>query len=184
MKRTLIAALLSASVGAGVATAQESVFGNQEDQDYAALVWAVMEQAKLAGDGAIMSFPYEGIEPHGLMLETFYTDATIEGHTGELIVKKNYGPEGVSADEVLMDPKKHLGSYTIMFRREAGYDSDNQDWFWAKYLPDGSLDQNPAGRLLAGRVAKGADAGCIACHVNAGGDDYVFTSDAGAMMDK
>jgi hypothetical protein len=33
---------------------------------------------------------------------------------------------------------------------------------------------------LAGRVAKGADAGCIACH--SGEDDYLFTTDAIAMM--
>jgi hypothetical protein len=64
-----------------------------------------------------------------------------------------------------------------MFRREAGYDEDNQNWFWAKFLPDGTLDKNPKGMMLAGQVAKGADVGCIACHSNAGGDDYVFTAD-------
>ena len=79
-----------------------------------------------------------------------------------------------------MDPAKHLGAITVMFRREAGYDDDNQDWFWAKFLPDGSLDKNAMGGALAGRVAKGADAGCIACH--SGVDDYVFTSDAITMM--
>ena len=43
-------------------------------------------------------------------------------------------------------------------------------------LPDGTLDQNPAGMQLAGRVAKGADAGCIACH--SGSDNYLFTNAA------
>ena len=34
---------------------------------------------------------------------------------------------------------------------------------------------------LAGRVAKGADKGCIACHSNEA--DYIFTTDAiGTMM--
>ncbi len=47
-----------------------------------------------------------------------------------------------------------------------------------KYLPDGALDKNPKGMSLAGRVGKGADAGCIACHLGAGGEDYVFTTDA------
>jgi hypothetical protein len=75
-----------------------------------------------------------------------------------------------------MDPSKHLGAVTVMFKREDGYDADNQNWFWAKYLPDGSLDKNPKGMQLAGRVAKGADAGCIACHSTAEGDDYLFTS--------
>jgi hypothetical protein len=35
----------------------------------------------------------------------------------------------------------------------------------------------PDGMQLAGRVAKGADEGCIACHTGAAGDDYVFTFD-------
>ncbi|MGE4609922.1 MAG: hypothetical protein AAED33_00695 [Paracoccaceae bacterium] len=91
-------------------------------------------------------------------------------------MKRNYGPEGVTEDQVLMDPAKNLGAITVMFRREAGYDGDNQDWFWVKYLPDDSLDKNAKGGSLAGRVAKGMDAGCIACH--SAEDDYVFTSDA------
>ncbi|RMD48443.1 MAG: hypothetical protein D6832_03940, partial [Alphaproteobacteria bacterium] len=82
------------------------------------------------------------------------------------------------ADAVLAEPEKHLGAITVMFRREKGYDPDNQDWFWVKYRPDGSLDKNPKGMMLAGRVAKGADKGCIACHSGAGGDDYIFTTDA------
>ena len=61
--------------------------------------------------------------------------------------------------------------------KRPGYDPDNKDWFWAKYLPDGSLDKNPAGMQLAGMVAKGKPAGCIACHTAAPGGDMVFTSD-------
>ena len=164
---------------AGSAGAQE--FGTEADATYADLLWQVMEASKLVGDGAIMATPYEGGPPHGVMLETFYTKATIDGHTGDLIVKRNYGPEGVSADEVLADPAGHLGAVTVMFRREAGYDADNQDWFWVKYLPDGTLDKTPNGASMAGRVAKGGETGCIACH--SGVDDYVFTSDhISAMM--
>ncbi len=77
---------------------------------------------------------------------------------------------------MLADPGKHLGAITVMFRREAGYDEDNQNWFWVKYLPDGSLDKNAKGMALAGMVAKGADVGCIACH--SGDEDYLFTTDA------
>ena len=62
-----------------------------------------------------------------------------------------------------------------MYKRP-GYDPENQDWFWVKYLPDGALDKNPAGMSLAGRVAKGADQGCIACH--SGEEDYLFTTNA------
>ncbi len=160
------------------ATAQE--FGTEADANYAALLWSVMEEGRLVGDNALFGFPYEGTDPHGALLETFYSDATIDGHTGTLVVKRNYGPAGVEIDQVIADPAGHLGAVTVMFRREAGYDADNQDWFWVKFLPDGTLDKNPKGMSLAGRVAKGADAGCIACH--SGEDDYLFTTDAIAMM--
>ncbi len=160
------------------ASAQE--FGTEADANYAAFLWAVMEEGRLVGDSALYGYPYEGGEPHGALLETFYTEATIGGHTGTLVVKRNYGPAEVEVDEVIGDPAGHLGAITVMFQREAGYDADNQNWFWVKYLPDGTLDKNPKGMSLAGRVAKGADAGCIACH--SGEDDYIFTSDAVATM--
>ena len=176
MKRSLTAAIAALTLGGAVsALAQDAAFGTDEDADYAATLWDMMVEMKLVGDGAIMALPYEGTEPHGMMLETFYTTASVDGHEGALVVKRNYGPEGVSADEVLADPAGHLGAVTIMFQREEGYDPDNANWFWAKYLPDGALDKNPNDMRLAGRVAKGADQGCIACH--SGEADYLFTSD-------
>ena len=176
MKKTLLATALVLGASMGAANAQMAPFGTEHDQAYAALIWEAMVAANLAGDNMIRTVPYEGVDPHGKMLETFYTTATIDGHTGNLIVKRNYGPEGVDADTVLMDPGKHLGAITVMFQREDGYDPDNQNWFWVKFLPDGSLDKNPKGMALAGMVAKGADVGCIACHSQV--DDYIFTTDA------
>lgn len=177
MKTQLAAGFVIAALGAGTAMAQDMQFGGEGDVGYAAQLWSAMADAKMVGDGAVRSFPYEGVAPHGMMLETFYSEASVDGHTGTLIVKRNYGPEGVTVDQVLADPGKHLGAVTVMFRREGGYDDDNGNWFWAKYLPDGSLDKNPKGMSLAGRVAKGMDMGCIACHSAAPGEDYVFTSD-------
>lgn len=177
MSIKLTVATAAVTIAAGAALAQDAPAGTDADADYAALIWEVMQAEKLVGDGMIMAFPYDGTEPHGMMLETFYTSADIEGHSGTLIVKRNYGPEGVSVDEVLGNPGEHLGAVTIMFRREAGYDDENANWFYAKYLPDGTLDQNPAGMRLAGRVGKDADAGCIPCHAGAA-PDYVFTTDA------
>ncbi len=180
MRSTILGCVTAAVIAlGGSAGAQDNMmpFGTDVEVAYAAELWGALNDAKMVGDGMIRTFPYEGIAPHGMMLETFYTEATIGGHTGTLIVKRNYGPEGVEEDAVLMDPAKHLGAITVMFKREAGYDADNNDWFWAKYLPDGSLDKNPKGMQLAGRVAKGKPKGCIACHSGAPGDDYVFTSD-------
>lgn len=179
MKHPILAAAILglglATAGATSAPAQNAPFGSDADAAYAAKIWAAMEDQALAGTGMIHAFPYDGVAPHGMMLETFYSSAMIDGHSGDLIVKRNYGPEGVRSDEVLADPMKHLGAITVMYRREAGFDDDNQNWFWVKFLPDGSLDKNPKGMRLAGRVAKGADQGCIACH--SGEDDYIFTTD-------
>ena len=179
MRWTIIAA--AAALAATGALAQE--FGGEEDRDYAAQLWQAMSDRNFIGEDAVMAFPYEGTDPHGMMLETFYTDATVGDHTGALVIKRNYGPEGVTVDQVLGSPGEHLGAVTIMYRREQGYDPETNNWFWAKYLPDGALDQNPNGVPLAGRVAKnaggeGQHAGCIGCHQGAGGDDYLFTTDA------
>lgn len=148
-------------------------FGSQEDQDYAVQLWEIMQERDLAGDGAIQAFPYPGTDPHGMMLETFYTDATVDDHTGTLVIKRNYGPEGVTVDEVLGSRDEHLAAVTIMFRRAEDYAPESGNWFWVKYLPDGSLDQAPDGTPIAGMAQ-----GCISCHSSAEGGDYLFTTDA------
>lgn len=165
-------------LGATTALGQMAPFGNEEDVDYAAALWAAMENANMAGPDAIRTLPYQGVEPHGFVLETFFTTATIDGYAGDLVIKRNYGPAGVEVDAVMADPNKYLGSVTVMFKREAGYDAENQDWFYAKYLPDGTLDRNPKDMALAGRVAKGAPQGCIACHGSAPGGDFLYVTDA------
>jgi hypothetical protein len=175
--RAIIAAALAA-VALPAAAQDQAPAGTQADRDYAALLWDVMTAEGLAGAGRIQALPYPGIAPHGLMLETFYTRAQVDGRSGTLVVKRNYGPEGVTEDEVLADPAGHLGSVTVMFRRAEGYAPEAGDWFWAKYLPDGTLDTNPAGMALAGRVGLGGEQGCIPCHAQAGGDDWLYTTDA------
>ncbi|WP_146585097.1 hypothetical protein [Puniceibacterium confluentis] len=177
MKKGICATLAAAMLAAGPGLAQDAVFGSEPDVAYAALLWNAMQDRGLVGDGAIMAFPYAGTDPHGMMLETFYLTAEIEDHLGALVVKRNYGPAGVTVDEVLGDPAGHLGAVTVMFQREPGYDDDTGNWFYAKYLPDGTLDRSPNDMALAGLVGKGADAGCIACHQGAG-PDYLFTTDA------
>lgn len=177
MKTIATAAVASLLLIYGPAQAQEEMpFGSEDDIAYAEALWEEMEAQRLAGPEMLVSLPYMGTEPHGMMLETFYTQGSVDGHTGDLVVKRNYGPAGVTADEVLSNPQDHLGAYTIMFRREDGYDPDNMNWFWARYTADGSVAENPMGMALAGRVAAGSDRGCIACHQGAP-DDMIFTSD-------
>lgn len=157
--------------------ADKAPFGGPNSVEYAKSLWTELEKAKLVGDNPIHSNFYPGFEPHGFALEVFDTEITVGDHTGRVVVKRNYGPEGVLPEDVSNNPAGHLGAVTVMFRREAGYDEDNKNWFWAKYLPNGDLDKNPKDMQLAGRVAKGADVGCIACHSAAPGGDYLYVTD-------
>jgi len=153
-------------------------FGGAVHIGYAERLWGAMRDAGLAGGRAIQAVPYEGQHPHGAVLQTLVDEHfTLDGHTGVLLIKRNYGGEGISRDKVANDPDAWLKSVTVMYRREAGYDPDNANWFWAKYKPDGALATNPKGMPLAGRVAKGMDQGCIACHSGAPGNDLVFNND-------
>ena len=105
---------------------------------------------------------------------------TVYGVTGAVIVKKNYTADGVTVDSVSNDPMQQH-DVTVMFHSEAGYDPDNNNWFWAKLSSEGTVLVGPPGPL-AGRVFKGMDAGCIACHSNAPGGDMVFINDHHGMM--
>ena len=145
--------------------------GNEPDIAYAKKLWEVSIAKKFAGPDRIITLPYRGHDPHGLLLENFYGSAVIDGHKGTLIMKTNYGPEGVTVDQVLANPNRHLGAYTLMFQREAGYDPKNGDWFWAEYGPDGKLLDALVNKPLAGRVGL-----CIDCHQAADGDDMMFMS--------
>lgn len=165
----LTGVLMSAQVSA-------QPFGTPSDTAYAAQLWQALVAANLAGAGAMQSKAYPGQHPHGAVLQNWESTVSVDGQDGAVIVKRNYGGEGVSVQAVAESPDQFLDSVTVMFKR-AGYDPDNNDWFWAKYLPDGSLDKNPKGMQLAGRVAKGAAQGCIACHSAAPGGDMVFTND-------
>jgi hypothetical protein len=142
--------------------------------NYSKDLWAAMAKAGLSGSGAKADTPYKGQAPHGAILEAITSEVTVGGHKGKVIVKRNYGGKGVSIDSVKGDRAKFLKAITVMFKREAGYDKDNNDWFWVKYKPDGSLHTNPKGMMLAGRVMKGKDKGCIACHSTVKDNDYLF----------
>jgi len=170
--------IISTVIGLGLPFfALAAPFGNDVDIADAKNVWQASLDAGFVGDNTIVTRPYKGAPPHGMILELMEKKVTIDGVTGALVVKKNYGGNGLTVDDVINAPKKYLKAVTIQFKREAGYDAENKDWFYAKYLPDGSLDKNPKDMKLAGRVAKGAPTGCIACHKAAPGGDFIFNHD-------
>ena len=157
-------------------------FGLADDVDYAGALWRAMVTARLVGPDETKLEPFfGGAKPHGEILELAHQNLEVNGHTGFIVVKKNYSGAGVSEEAVARDRARYLTDITVMFQREANYDPDNQNWFWVKYKPGGSLHAREVGGEivpLAGRIAKGKpgeeNGGCIYCHASAGGRDYIF----------
>ncbi len=168
------AGVIAVGLTMGTAHSQMKPCCDDASVNYSKDLWSALEKAGLAGSGAKADKPYKGQAPHGAILETIHSNVSVGGHKGKVVVKRNYAGDGVSIDTVMGNRSKFLGSVTVMFKREKGYDADNNDWFWAKYKPDGSLATNPKGMMLAGRVMKGADKGCIACHSGVKDKDYLF----------
>ena len=173
-----IAVLVAMFIAIGTINAQtdQQWFGGESDIAFASDLWAALLQARLAGEDAINNEPYIGIHPHGAILESSIDTITVKGVTGTVVTKHSYRGNDVSIEAVAADRAAFLEDITVMFQRESGYDTANQNWFWAKYNADGSLGATPNGIQLAGRIAKGKPKGCIACHKKAEGDDYLFVN--------
>ena len=101
--------------------------------------------------------------PHGALVKT-YMNRVAAGNSdtlphGSIIIKENF-----TAD-------KTLAAVTLMYRYK-DYNPDANDWYWAKYNPDGSVATMGNGSIIAGKAQ-----GCIDCHAGAGGGDYSFFND-------
>jgi hypothetical protein len=100
---------------------------------------------------------YPGTSPHGAFLKLYLNEVAYEAAKGNnpmpagaILVKENYGED-----------KGKLMAVTPMYKVE-GYNPDGGDWFWAKYGPDGAVED-------AGKVE-----GCIQCHRTQ--EDWLFTN--------
>ncbi len=149
-------------------------FGGLKDVTFANKRWKAMDGYE---NWKLTTEIYRGQSPHGKWLRLFSTWVTVESKHYPIIVKDNYGGRGVTPERIGEDRENWLKAVTIMLQREEGYDPDNQNWFWVKYGKDGTIEENDKGMKLAGRVAKGMNKGCISCHGQAGGGDYLFSND-------
>lgn len=153
---------------------KEMPFGGEKDVQFAKAIWTAM---KGYDRWPMKSGFYPGTSPHGKVLKLYYNMVNVNNKPYHVIIKDNYGGEGATVEAVAEAPEKYLAAVTVMVQREDGYDPAHNNWFWAKYMPGGSLDKNAKGMQMAGRVAKGMKVGCIACHADAADNDFVFTND-------
>jgi len=149
-------------------------FGDKEDVAFAQKTWKAMEGYR---DWKLTTDVFAGASPHGKWVRLYSTWVNVDGQAYPIIIKDNFGGRGASPETIGKDPDHFLKAVTIMLQRRPGYDPDNNDWFWVKFKPDGSVEKNAMDMPLAGRVAKGMPRGCISCHSQAEGDDYLFSND-------
>jgi len=180
MKRKIVLSSLAAAVVvagatlAGAVRSQGKPFGGPDDVAFAGKLWKAMEGYE---KWKLTSGTFRGMSPHGKWVRLYSTWVTVDGEHYPVIVKDNFGGRGVTPERVQEDPAKWRKSVSVMLQRKPGYDGDNDDWFWAQYLPDGKLEKADSGTPQAGRVAKGEAQGCLSCHSQARDEDYLFSND-------
>jgi hypothetical protein len=110
----------------------------------------------------------KGEDPHGEFTKTYLNKVVADDFDrlplGAIVVTENYEKD-----------KKTLKDITVMYRSK-GADPKHNDWYWLKYLPNGSIartSEKEGKKPIAGKVAS-----CIDCHTKAGGSDFLFSNDA------
>ena len=110
--------------------------------------------------------PREGENPHGPWVKTYANRVAAEDPK-----TLRYG--SILINEELDEDKETLTAVSVMYCVK-GTDPAHYDWYWFKYLPDGSVAKAPAdegGKPIAGKVKS-----CIECHQKAK-RDLVFSND-------
>ncbi len=148
----------------------EKPFGTPKEVSRAEALWKEMRGYQSWSPYPGLAGFQDGKSPHGRYLKYYVNGIAIKNPSnpgdGAILVKENFMAQNNEA----------LAAVTVM-KKIRGYDPDNGDWFWVKFDPQGNVMKNPMGMSLAGRVMKGSDKGCIACHANAGGGDFLFVND-------
>ncbi len=168
MKKRAIVAALAAAFLIVVVSCGDDDDGNG-DVDVAlpdangAAVWEFVQEADYSenwelwpGKGEL----YQGGEPHGALFTTYLNEEAFRALTnkegampiGAIIIKENY-----TADAV-------FDLLTVMYK-VAGFDSEHNDWFFAKLAADGTVQ------------AEGKVMGCQACHGARADNDYILTDE-------
>ena len=147
----------------------EEAVAQEMPEATAGAVWAFLEATDFRNSWELWpgkGEKYEGSEPHGALLTTYVnapalqavTDLAGEMPVGSIVVKDNFMPDGM------------LGASTVMYKVE-GYNPEAGDWWWVKFMPDGSVDMDG--------MAQGRVEGCIGCHAGGADNDYLMTAKIG-----
>jgi len=169
----VIIILLSSAL---IACSESGTDNPQTDEEIAQDLWQQLVDENYNSDwdrwpGTSGMYPPDttllGNDPHigPQLFQTFMNSTAAAGINSKtfplanksIVVKENY---------VTSVSSTTLAAITVMLKKQ-GYDADNNDWFWVKYNPDGSI------------VANGKVAGCIGCHGQANSfhtdTDYLWT---------
>ena len=98
-----------------------------------------------------------GQSPHGKFHEIYVNAPLLEA----IPIASKIAPDGSIIVKENFDANKNPTNVTVMAKVK-GYDPAHGDWFWARFFPDGKVDE-------AGKVAS-----CIACHEGMKSNDYVI----------
>lgn len=153
--------LLSGQKGRGPATGDTGIAVTIGDRLSKYVVAAQYNNwAPMPGQGSDF---VKGQLPHGMYVKTYVNRnvaADIKAPDyGSILLQENYSKD-----------KKRLLDVTVMCRIQ-GCDPAHNDWFWAQYLPNGTLAREGQVKL-AGQVPA-----CIGCHLRADGNDFIFSND-------
>jgi hypothetical protein len=102
---------------------------------------------------------YPGKSPHGALLTTYVNHIALRA----IQEKKGKLPDGsIVAKENYSADKKYL-ALTVMYKVK-GFNPPADDWYWAKYAPDGKIE------------GEGKIEGCINCHGKKRSNDFIWTA--------
>ncbi|HUY31980.1 MAG TPA: cytochrome P460 family protein [Pirellulales bacterium] len=111
--------------------------------------------------------PRAGEAPHGAFVKTYANAVAVKNPNapahGSILVQEEFDED-----------QKTLTSVSVMYRVK-GSDPQHFDWYWLRYLPNGAVAKQPAGK--AGKPIAGKVTSCIECHAKAGGADWVYSND-------
>ena len=109
------------------AYSEDQWYGGADDVAFAKELWKALEEANLVGKNAKHHTPYFGRHPHGSILESSSDTITVRGVSSTVVTKSSYRGIDMSIEAVIKDRAAFLEDFTVMFKREDGYDTENQN---------------------------------------------------------